>query len=159
MQLAWSPNAKKPILAECVILPDLADSNAYKAWMPSVKGKIVMISMAQPTGRPDYNWTEFGTPESVKKMRDERAALTTAWSARLRKTGLSAKNLALALEKAGAAAIMASNWSAGFGVNKIFGANTTKIPTIDVSLEDYGLVYRLAEMGCREIWQFPRSGN
>ncbi|RYY51939.1 MAG: M20/M25/M40 family metallo-hydrolase, partial [Chitinophagaceae bacterium] len=40
-----------------------------------------------------------------------------------------------------------SYWSAGFGANKIFGANTKKIPTVDISLEDYGLVYRLTESG------------
>ena len=31
-----------------------------------------MISMNQPTGRPDYNWEEFGTKESVQKMKDTR---------------------------------------------------------------------------------------
>src|SRR5690606_13731603 len=33
------------------------------------------------------------------------------------------------------------------GVNKIFGANTKKVPTVDLSLEDYGMLYRLAESG------------
>jgi Iap family predicted aminopeptidase len=40
-----------------------------------------------------------------------------------------------------------SYWSRGFGVNKIFGAKTKKVPTIDIALEDYGLLYRLAESG------------
>lgn len=147
MQLAWSPGAKKNILAETIILPKVADSNAFKAWLPKVKGKLVLISVNQVTGRPDYNWEEFATPESLKKMRDERAAASADWAERMRNTGLNARNLALALENAGAAGIIASNWSSGFGVNKIFGANTTKIPTIDLSLEDYGLVYRLTESG------------
>jgi len=43
--------------------------------------------------------------------------------------------------------IIASNWSNGFGVNKIFSATTKRIPTVDLSLEDYGLVYRLTESG------------
>ena len=33
-----------------------------------------MISMKQPTGRPDYNWEEFATEESFQKMKDERDA-------------------------------------------------------------------------------------
>src|SRR5690606_5985192 len=114
-------------------------------WLPSVKGKFVMISMNQPTGRPDYNWQEFATKESFERMKAERTALSEAWVKRLNNIGLSpvfnARSLALALEKAGAAGIIASNWSAGFGVNKIFGAHTTKIPTIDLALEDYGLLY------------------
>ena len=47
-----------------------------------------MISMNQPTGRPDYNWQEFGTKESFDKMKKERTAQTAAWRERIRKTGL-----------------------------------------------------------------------
>ena len=148
MQLAWSPSTNgKTITAETIILPDLADSNAFKAWLPAAKGKFVLISMAQPTGRPDYNWQEFATKESFEKMKKERETQTEAWRKRIAKTGLGAKDLARALENAGAMGIIQSYWSNGFGVNKIFGANTRKVPTIDISLEDYGLVYRLTESG------------
>src|SRR6218665_4082948 len=91
MQLAWSPGtAGKTVIGETVILPDLVDSNAFKQWLPSVKGKFVMLSMNQPTGRPDYNWTEFGTKESFDKMKADRTAQTQAWGNRTRKTGLNA---------------------------------------------------------------------
>lgn len=150
MQLAWSPGTNgKTVTGETIILADVADSIAFQQWLPNVKGKFVLISMCQPTGRPDYNWQEYATKESFEKMKKERAALQQAWSNRIRKTGLTAKNLALAIEKAGAVGIVASNWSNGFGVNKIFSANTTKIPTVDISLEDYGLLYRLTESGIK----------
>jgi carboxypeptidase Q len=150
MQLAWSPStAGKTITAELVILPDLADSIAFQQWLPAVKGKFVMISMNQPTGRPDYNWEEYGTKESVEKMKKERAAQTEAWRNRINKTGYTARTLPLVLEKAGAVGVVMSNWSAGFGVNKIFGAYTRKILTVDISLEDYGLLYRLLESGSK----------
>lgn len=150
MQLAWSPSTGgKTVTAETIILADSPDSIAFQKWLPSVKGKFVMISMNQPTGRPDYNWEEFATKESFEKMKAERLAETTAWRNRTINTGLTAKNFALALEKAGAVGVLASNWSSGFGVNKIFSANTTKIPTIDLSLEDYGLLYRLTESGIK----------
>lgn len=148
MQLAWSPStAGKEVVAEVIIIPDLADSVAFAKWIPSVKGKFVMISMLQPTGRPDYNWEEFATKESFDKMKKERDAQTESWSKRISKTGYTARTLPAALEKAGAAGIVASYWSKGFGANKIFGANTKKIPTVDISLEDYGLLYRLTESG------------
>jgi carboxypeptidase Q len=147
-QLAWSPSTGgKAVVAEVIIIPDLADSVAFQKWMPSVKGKFVMISMSQPTGRPDYNWKEFATKDSFEKMKNDRDAQTAAWAKRISKTGYTAKLLALALEKAGAVGIVTSNWSSGFGVNKIFGANTRKIPTVDIALEDYSLLYRLAESG------------
>ncbi|MBU7578770.1 MAG: M20/M25/M40 family metallo-hydrolase, partial [Flavihumibacter sp.] len=152
MQLAWSPSTKgKTVSGETIILADVADSIAFQKWLPTVKGKFVLISMSQPTGRPDYNWQEWATADSFEKMKKEREAQTSAWRKRISKTGLNAKDLALAIEKAGAAGIILSNWSSGFGVNKIFGANTTKIPTIDVALEDYGMLYRLTESGVKPV--------
>ena len=148
MQLAWSPGTGgKTITAETIIIPNLADSMAFQAWLPNVKGKFVMISMQQPTGRPDYNWQEFATTESFDKLKKERTAQTEAWRLRISKTGFTARTLPVALEKAGAAGIVMSNWSSGFGVNKIFSAYTKKIPTVDIALEDYGLLYRLTESG------------
>jgi carboxypeptidase Q len=148
MQLAWSPSTSgKTITAETIILAHVANASAFQQWLPAVKGKFVMISMEQPTGRDDANWQEYATAESLLKMKTERAEQQAAWRRRLANTGLNARDLALAIEKAGAVGIIASNWSSGFGVNKIFAAHTTKIPTLDLSLEDYGLLYRLTESG------------
>ncbi len=147
-QLAWSPSTNgKSVTGEVVIVPEVADAEAFKKWLPSVKGKFVMISMNQPTGRPDYNWEEWATKESFEKMKADRAKETSAWRQRMSKTGMNSKDMVLALENAGATGILTSYWSQGFGSNKIFGASTKKVPTLDVSLEDYGLLYRLVESG------------
>ena len=53
--------------------------------------------------------------------------------------------LASALADAGAAGVVTSLWSQGWGVDKIFGTRATKAPVVDVSCEDYGLLFRLAE--------------
>ena len=150
-QLAFSPSTKKAVKGETIILADVADSTAFQQWLPNVKGKFVLIAMPQPTGRPDYNWKEFATKASMDKMLQERKEQTEAWRKRISKTGYNNRTLAAALEKAGAAGIIGSNWSQGFGVNKIFDAYTKKIPTIDVMLEDYGLLYRLTESGAAPI--------
>lgn len=147
-QLAWSPGTNgKAISADIVILPDLQDSLAFVKWLPAAKGKFVMISMLQPTGRSDKNWQEFGTKESVDRMKQQRDSLTDLWTKRITKTGYTTRTLPVALENAGAAGIVTNLWSKETGADKIFGAYTKKIPTIDLSLEDYGLVYRLAESG------------
>lgn len=151
-QLAWSPSTSgKGVKAEAIILPEVADSIAFQNWLPNVKGKLVMISMNPVSGRPDKNWEEFATKDLYNKFKKEKDVATKAWRDRLAKTGLTAKNLALAIEKAGAAGIIINNWSQGWGVDKIFGANTTKIPTVDLSVEDYGLVYRLATYGSKPV--------
>ena len=86
-------------------------------------------------------------PESFKTLKSKRDSLTEAWRVRINNTGFTIRTLPRALDSIGAAGIVASNWSKGFGVNKIFQAYTKTAPTIDVALEDYGLLYRLAEAG------------
>ncbi|WP_426324932.1 M20/M25/M40 family metallo-hydrolase [Pedobacter sp. R-06] len=147
-QLAWSPSTNgKTINAEAIILPQITDSIAFQKWLPNVKGKIVLISMNQLSGRPEKNWEEFATKDLFEKFKKEKADAAKAWTASIAKTGLTAKTLPVAIENAGAVAVVINNWSQGFGVDKIFGANTIKVPTLDLSVEDYGLVYRLALNG------------
>lgn len=153
MQLAWNPSTGSAgVTAEVIILPNnVKDSTDFKDWLPNVKGKFVLVSMKQPTGRPDYNWEEFATEESFNKMKEERDAQTSEWRANLRRTGYNRRSILLALEDAGAAGLVASNWSRGFGVNKIFSARTKNIPTVDMELEDYAMLYRMAEYGDKPI--------
>ncbi|MFD0699392.1 M20/M25/M40 family metallo-hydrolase [Myroides pelagicus] len=147
-QLAWSPSTKKNgVEAEVIILADVADKAAFEAWLPTVKGKIVLISMHQETGRPEYQWEEYATKESYEKMIANKKAATEAWAQRIKNTGYTAKELPKVLEEAGAVGIVMSHWSGVVGANKIFGATTERIPTVDIALEDYGLLYRLAENG------------
>jgi hypothetical protein len=148
-QLAWSPSTgAKGITAEVVIAPEtIEDSLSFANWLSGIKGKFVLASMKQPTGRPDYNWEEHATEESFKKMKEARVEQTKAWRASIRKTGYNYWNLTPALEAAGAAGIIQSYWSKGFGVNKIFSARTKTIPSVDIELEDYTMLYRLAESG------------
>jgi carboxypeptidase Q len=151
-QLAWSPGmGTKTNTAEVIIIPDLADSIAFQKWLPKAKGKFVMISMCQPTGRPDYNWEEFATKDSFEKMKTSRTAMVDAWKERIKKTGFTLRTLPVALEKAGALGVLTNNWSAGFGVDKIFGAYTKVVPTVDIALEDYGMLYRLSESGGKPV--------
>ncbi|MEQ6125136.1 M20/M25/M40 family metallo-hydrolase [Pseudotenacibaculum sp. MALMAid0570] len=147
-QLAWNPSTSdKGVTAELVVLPTVANKAEFEKWLPSVKGKFVMVSMQQPTGRPDYNWEEFATKESFEKMKKERTELSRAWGQNMRNTGYNGRTIIKVLEDAGAVGIVQSRWSRGFGVNKIFSARTKKIPTVDLELEDYGLLYRLVEYG------------
>lgn len=147
-QLGWSPSAgPKSVEAEVIALPYFKNADAFKAWLPSVKGKFVLLSFKEPTGRPDYNWQEHATNESFAKMRKERDAATLEWISNIGRTSYNTRTIVPVIEEAGAKGIIMSNWSQGFGVNKIFGALTKRIPTIDVGLEDYGLLYRLAEYG------------
>jgi hypothetical protein len=88
--LAWSAGTGgKDVTGSTIILPELADSAALVAWLPQAKGKFVLVSMAQPTCRPDDNWRQFGDSVSFARMRAARDSATRAWNARVAATGYS----------------------------------------------------------------------
>ncbi|MCP9291730.1 M20/M25/M40 family metallo-hydrolase [Gracilimonas sediminicola] len=148
MQLAWSPATKKGgVEGKLDIIPDVENKAAFEEWLKTIKGKFILVSMMQPTGRPDYNWEEYATEESFQKMKEERDAMQDAWRERFTKIGYNSREVLSVLEEAGAAGIIQSRWSSGFGVNKIFSAGTEKVPVIDLALEDYGMLYRMVEYG------------
>ncbi|MEK6688808.1 MAG: M20/M25/M40 family metallo-hydrolase, partial [Gemmatimonadota bacterium] len=102
----------------------------------------VMISAPEPTCRPDENWEKLARPESVERMKAARTEAQQAFQARMSRAG---RGPVAALEAAGAAAVLTTRWSAGWGVNKVFQSVTQTVPSLDLSCEDYGLLYRLAE--------------
>jgi hypothetical protein len=146
--LAWSPGTKgAPVEAAPVILAEVADPAGFQAWLPAVRGKFVLISQPMASCRPDSSYKQFALPETFERMLREREAARQAWADRLARTGVSARELPQVLEQAGAAGVLTSLWSQGWGVTKVFNARTREVPTLDLSCEDYGLVYRLAEHG------------
>lgn len=144
--LAWSPGTRgKPAQGVTVILADPGDSAAFAAWLPSIKGKIVLGSAAEPTCRPDSSYRRWGGDAAFDAMVRERSALRAAWNRRNLGFGAAAKALAKRLEDAGAIGVLTSAGTGGWGVTRIFQAQTRAVPTYGLSCEDYGLVYRLTE--------------
>ncbi len=147
MAAAWSPATDGPVEADVVILADAGSPEAFEAWLPEVRGKFVLISRPESSCRPRDNVEWFARPESLARMTGERERAVAEWRERVENTGVDARNLPEALDAAGAAGIIRSQWSEGWGVNKIFGTRTERAPVLDLSCEAYGLVYRLAENG------------
>jgi hypothetical protein len=152
MMMAWSGGTDgRPVEGDVVVLPEFTSAQDFQAWLGSVRGKFVALDFAEPTCRPNSQWQEFGAPapqggtSSFDRMSTERDAARSAWQQRLRAAGLNIGDLRLRLEEAGAAGILHSRWSNDYGVNKVFSTNTRRIPSVDLSCEDYGLVVRLAQ--------------
>lgn len=143
MMLAWSPGTDGPVEGPVVVVPEYQTNEELDAWIPTVRGKFVAIGFPQPTCRPDSHYAEYGTPGALDRLRDERQRLERNFRLRVPSPPL----LRLRLERAGALGILESSWSNDIGVNTVYSTNTTITPTIDLSCEDYGLVWRLAENG------------
>jgi hypothetical protein len=163
--LGWSPGTPRgrPVEAPVILLGDAADSAAFLAWLPQVRGKVVAVSFPQPTCRPNGEWERFAAPPAGAgfgpfgggsaaptvwdRVRQARAAADSAWTRRLQRARVTTQTLPGVLERAGAVGILTSTWSGGYGATRIFQARTEAIPTWDLSCEDYGLVARLTERG------------
>ena len=148
VMLAWSPGTKgKPVEGKTVVLQDPGDSTAFAAWLPRVKGKIVLASPPEPSCRSDSSYAQWAEKAAFDDLVRERAALKAAWPTDRRSvaSGLGAKALARRLEDAGAIGVITSRWSGGWGATRVFRAQTRVVPTFELSCEDYGLVFRLTE--------------
>lgn len=148
-QLAWSPATKKAIEAEVVVLPRVSSKSEFDRWLPSVKGKIVLMAQYQKIGRSDEQIKEFATPELYEKLKAEKEKAAKDFSEYVKRIGYDNTTLPEALEKAGATGIAISNWTGIMGANRIFGAKTHKIPMFDIDVEDYGMLYRMSERGAK----------
>lgn len=151
--LGYSPGTGgKPLVASTVILPRFADSTAFVKWLPSAKGKLVLVAGAMPTCRPREDWVANATPASLARMDSLRDSVRREWGGRnVRGTGYSLAigtgELGLRLEQGGVAGIVTSRPKDAWGSIEIFETYDTKAPAIALSCEDYGLVYRLTERG------------
>lgn len=146
-QLAWNINSKKAVEAEVVAMPVFQSKNDFENWARSVKGKIVMISQYQKSGRPENQWKEHATEEDFNTYKNEKTDDLTAWNNSIKATGKSLRELVEYLETKGAAGFVQSYNTGTMGANRIFYSFAQTVPMVDVSLEDYGLLYRLAANG------------
>lgn len=143
--LAWSPGTGGPIEGDVVTVPEFTSEDEALKWLPSVQGKIVLVSAPEPMCRAPQELEANATPETVEGLAQQRQALRQGYNQRLAPFG--GRNAAQRFAEAGAAGIISSSWSQGWGVNKVFSASTRDAPSVDLSCEDYGMVFRMAEKG------------
>lgn len=149
--LAWSAPTPKGAAAEAevVTLPAFADAAAARAWLGTVRGKFVLVSAPEIMCRAPQELTRYARAATVASINARRTDSTRANLARLRMLvpntpdgQLEGAMLAM-LDSAGVMGIGSMTWSGGWGVNKVFDATARRVPEVDVSCEDYGLLYRL----------------
>jgi carboxypeptidase Q len=144
--MGWTPGTDGRWLeGEVVMIPEnVVTPEAFAAWIPTARGKFVLLSAPQLSCRPASQWNEFGTAESRDRLRNEQSALSASQNQRVLAGG-GPRGIQQRLKDAGAHGALTFQFSAYPGINKVFGSPAQQVPTIDVSCEDYGLLYRLAQ--------------
>lgn len=146
--MAWSPSTGgRAVEAEVIAYPlGITTPADFDAWLPNVKGKILLMNVARISCRSPQQWAEFGTPEEIKRVNDEQQALQLAWN-QLNVAMSGGRSVWAKLKDAGAAGVFTFQFSNYPGVAKVFGSPNQTVPTFAIGCEDYGLLMRLARNG------------
>lgn len=141
--LAWSPGTGgKAIEGAVVLYPKTASPEEFAKWAEAnAKGKFVLMSAPNPSCRSTAQWTEFGAPGARQKNDSIRADWTAEWADRTKKGGNQFEWTA----RYGVAGVITTNWSQYPGIDKVFGSWRQRVPFVDVTCEDYNLLFRLAQ--------------
>ncbi len=144
--LAWSSGTNGPVEGEVIMAPVGLTEEDAPAWLAQVRGKFVMMSPAEPMCRAPQELEANARPETVRRLDSLRIAGRQEWLSRMRALGAPFRWEAL-VDSAGALGLISSRWSGGWGVNKVFSTSAQQAVAVDVSCEDYGLLFRLMSHG------------
>ena len=145
--LSYSRGTPGPVTGEVVMLPEVADSAAFQAWLPTARGKFVLLDAEPVTCRPVENWQQWAQPATLERLARDVARGDSAWRRRIARTGGHPGTIAHRLGEAGAAGVLTSAWTGGWGTEFVHMALTPAVPMLNVTCEDYGLLFRLARRG------------
>ena len=140
--LSWSGNTGGQwVEGEVIALKPYATPEEFQAWLPSVKGKIVLASAPRLSCRMPSQIGEYSMQSTQAALDSAQQALTSMYSGLTQRV----RTFYQDVKNAGAVAVFESNWSQYPGINKIFGSpRNAAITTMDVGCEDYGMLHRLA---------------
>jgi hypothetical protein len=148
--LAWTNGTDGPVTAEVVSIPELADTAAARRWLQSVRGKFVLASPEPVTCRPTENWQLWAQPQTLQRLARDVARADSAWNRRLQGLRIlprQAGALPIILGEVGVAGVLVSDWTGGWGTQRVHEAFEADAPVVDVTCEDFGLLHRLASRG------------
>jgi carboxypeptidase Q len=149
--LAWSPGTAGPAIGPVVALPEADNPQAFRTWLGTVEGAYVLLSAEPVTCRPVESWARWALPATLERMQARGRAADEAVPTLIQRSGLSPAGFLAAIEEAGAAGVLLHRWSGGWGTAHDQRAPTRRVPAVDVSCEDYGLLHRLARNGQQPI--------
>ncbi len=138
--LGWSPSTNGTVEADVIVMPPLTTPEEFTRWAPSAKGKFILASAPNPSCRMNAQWTQFAQDGSQARMDSTRRAWASGWNDRMIQGG----NPKAWPKQIGVAGMLTTTWSQYPGINKVFGSPRDQVPTLDISCEDYNLLFRLA---------------
>lgn len=147
MSSAWSTPMSGPVEGPVFALPAFRNGDDFRSWLRSVTGAFVLVTWPEPSCRTRDSWEASATIALRGAWAAGHDSVQALWQASLDRAGIGWEGLISALETAGAAGVILSQWSRGWGTYRVHRAPASSIPSFSVSCEDYGLLSRLAAGG------------
>lgn len=145
---AWSPGTKGRVEGEVVAIPEGLDSTGFRVWLGGVRGKFVLATPPVASCRPRSDWQQWGVPDDLARVESERSEAVRRWVNWVTfYTKRSPSQLPELFADAGAAGLLLNSWTGGWGAERIQAAPGRRLPAVNLSCEDYGLLSRLAAKG------------
>ncbi|MBC8087056.1 MAG: M28 family peptidase [Phycisphaerae bacterium] len=140
--MSWSGNTgSKWVEGEVIRLQPYNSDAAFSAWLPSVKGKIVLASAPRISCRMPEQIAQFAQPGTQSLLASTQDGINAIFAGM---TQL-ADSFYVRLKQAGALAVFELNWSNYPGISRVFGSpRNSALPSLEVGCEDYSMLYRLA---------------
>jgi carboxypeptidase Q len=148
--LAWSPGTVGSVEGEVVLPPLGLTERSLGDWLTGIRGKFILTTAPEPMCRAPQELEANGRPATVRRIDSLRTAIRREWSSRTRVFG-GWQDRERTLDRAGAAGIISSRWSGGWGAHQTFETMIEKGVGFELSCEDYGLLVRLIEAGERPV--------
>jgi hypothetical protein len=143
--LAWSAGTQRPIEGSVLLLPEAATQADFLAWLPRAKGNFVLVSPPEIMCRAKQELDKNATPETLAWVDSVRKATREGFGRRVSSYSGNNQGAFLSqLDSAGVGGLLTTNWSGGWGATRVFASPTRGAVALDLSCEDYGLLYRLA---------------
>ena len=140
--LSWSGNtAGQWVEGGVMVLQPYNSLAEFEAWLPSVKGKVVLASAPRYSCRMPDQIALFGTPDGIRQMNEAQSNLAATFGGMTQRVD----SFYTKVKQAGAVAVFENNWSNYPGIERVFGSpRNSALPTFNVGCEDYGMLFRLA---------------
>ena len=140
--LSWSGNTGGQwVEGEVTVLQPYNNLAEFEAWLPTVKGKIVLASAPRYSCRMPEQIALFGTPDGIRQLNEAQSHLAAALGGMTQRVD----SFYTRVKQAGALAVFENNWSNYPGIERVFGSpRNSALPTFDIGCEDYSMLFRLA---------------
>ncbi|HEX8361962.1 MAG TPA: M20/M25/M40 family metallo-hydrolase [Longimicrobium sp.] len=128
-----------------VAVPEGLDSIGFRRWLAGVRGKFVLVTPPVTSCRPRSDWQQWGSPNELARVESDQREVVRRWVDWVTfYTKRSPMHLPELLADAGAAGLLLNAWTGGWGTERVQAAPGRRLPAVNLSCEDYGLLSRLA---------------